>query len=157
MARKRRHGGISKGEGLRRSLEWILLVISLSLSLILALPERTDATDMEKDNVLTPGKAHRPGPLLPGESMPTQKEGNSGGLRDDELARKIREEILTDPFIESSHIQVSVEDGVATLRGTVRSWTEHAAATADAFQSGAKEVKNQLQVIEQTLVAGHRE
>ncbi|MBW2029067.1 MAG: BON domain-containing protein [Deltaproteobacteria bacterium] len=148
-------------------MEWILLVISLSLSLILALPERTDATDMEKDNapkanlspgvVLTPGKAHRPGPLLPGESMPTQKEGNSGGLRDDELARKIREEILTDPFIESSHIQVSVEDGVATLRGTVRSWTEHAAATADAFQSGAKEVKNQLQVIEQTLVAGHRE
>ena len=64
--------------------------------------------------------------------------------RDQVIKQKILEEIKSDPFIESENIIVISENGVVNLEGTVKNLTEHAAATADAFQGGAIEVRNYL-------------
>ena len=44
------------------------------------------------------------------------------------------------------NINVTVEGGVATLTGTVETWTERAAAEADAHQGGAMRVRNHIKV-----------
>lgn len=66
--------------------------------------------------------------------------------RDRQIEQNILEEIKSDPFIKSKDFEVIVKNGVATLEGTVNNLTEHAAATADAFQGGAREVRNNLKI-----------
>jgi len=41
---------------------------------------------------------------------------------------------------------VKVENGVATLTGTVDSWSEYRAATENAYEGGASSVKNELKI-----------
>lgn len=41
---------------------------------------------------------------------------------------------------------MTVKDGVATLEGTVDSWSEREAATENAYEGGARTVKNFLMV-----------
>jgi osmotically-inducible protein OsmY len=64
--------------------------------------------------------------------------------------KKIRENIEKErewsPFVDAGDIQVSVEDGGATLRGTVQSWGEYYAARENAFEGGAVWVYNKLEV-----------
>lgn len=62
------------------------------------------------------------------------------------LQERIEREIQQDPFVSSEDVSVRVDQGVVELRGTVHSITEKAAATADAFQAGAKRVRNLLEV-----------
>lgn len=76
--------------------------------------------------------------------------------RDQIIEQKILEEIKSDPFIESENIIVISNNGVVTLEGTVKNLTEHAAATADAFQGGAIEVKNRLEVEEGSMLTNRK-
>ncbi|MFC1863682.1 BON domain-containing protein [Thermodesulfobacteriota bacterium] len=65
---------------------------------------------------------------------------------DSVIEQRISKELGEDPFIESHGIKVSVKDGTITLTGSVENIIEQAAAAADAFQGGAKEVHNLLKI-----------
>jgi len=65
-------------------------------------------------------------------------------LPDSAIRKEIEEELFWSPFVDSDDVSVSVDDGVATLKGKVDSWYEHHAATENAYEGGAFVVKNQL-------------
>lgn len=53
---------------------------------------------------------------------------------------------MRSPYVDGDDIAVSVEDGVATLSGVVRSWTAHRDATRQALEGGAVRVRDELDV-----------
>jgi osmotically-inducible protein OsmY len=68
-------------------------------------------------------------------------------MSNNDLARYVTEELYWDPKVDSAAIAVSVDDGVVTLRGTVGSFAQQRAASADARRTaGADEVYDELQV-----------
>jgi len=62
------------------------------------------------------------------------------------IQRDVEQELFWNPFVDASQIHVSVEHGVVTLSGRVESWREYSLATGNAFEAGAKDVRNQLKV-----------
>jgi osmotically-inducible protein OsmY len=66
--------------------------------------------------------------------------------RDGEIKEEIKDELFWSPFVDADEVFVRVEEGVATLTGTVDSWTEYNAATENAYEGGATKVNNQLAV-----------
>jgi osmotically-inducible protein OsmY len=68
-------------------------------------------------------------------------------MSNDELQRSVTEELTWDPKVDSNVIDVSVEEGVVTLRGTVGSLREKREAKKDAERVyGVKHVNNKLDV-----------
>jgi osmotically-inducible protein OsmY len=69
-------------------------------------------------------------------------------LTDTSLADAVIADLELDPRIpESLEIAVAVDDGIATLRGTVESFSQHRAAAQDAKNvDGVYDVDNQLKV-----------
>jgi len=65
---------------------------------------------------------------------------------DAEIREDIRSELFWSPFVDEEQIEVSVDDGVATLRGMVDSRAERSSAEANAFDGGATWVVNRLDV-----------
>ncbi len=65
---------------------------------------------------------------------------------DEEIEREIEDELWWSPFVDADDVEVSVEDGVATLTGTVDSWSERSDATENAYEGGAVWVENHLMV-----------
>jgi osmotically-inducible protein OsmY len=65
---------------------------------------------------------------------------------DREIKNAIKNELWWSPFVDSDEVTVKVEDGVATLMGTVDSWSERRAATNNALEGGAIRVENDLVV-----------
>jgi len=65
---------------------------------------------------------------------------------DAEIAEDIREQLWWSPFVAAEAVKVVVENGVATLTGTVESWAQFHAASENAFEGGAHSVRNQLKV-----------
>lgn len=65
---------------------------------------------------------------------------------DREIHADIEDELWWSPFVDSDQVAVKVVGGVATLTGTVDSWSERAAATENAYEGGATWVNNQLEV-----------
>jgi osmotically-inducible protein OsmY len=63
-----------------------------------------------------------------------------------ELEQDIENQFFWSPFVDADEVAVSVENGVATLSGEVETWTERIAAQENAFEAGAKDVKNKLLV-----------
>lgn len=63
-----------------------------------------------------------------------------------EIEQDIQDGLFWEPFVDSDDIKVDVENGVATLEGTVDSWKEYRMAASEAFQNGALSVKNHLNV-----------
>lgn len=65
-----------------------------------------------------------------------------------EIENDIESYLSWNPYIEEDidQIKVTVEDNVATLKGTVDSWFEFNIATDIAFQAGAQSVVNELNV-----------
>ena len=76
---------------------------------------------------------------------------------DSVIEKRILKELREDPFIKSHGIKVSVKDGIATLTGSIENRTEHAAATANAFQCGAKEVRNLLKIKKDPVIPGQKD
>jgi len=62
------------------------------------------------------------------------------------IAAEIDDEIFWSPFVDADDVAVSVDEGVATLTGTVDSWSEYNAARENAFEGGAVTVVNNLVV-----------
>lgn len=67
-------------------------------------------------------------------------------IPDRELKQNVNDQLFWSAFVNSNDITVSVENGVVTLRGTVQFWSEYDDAEKNAYQAGAKGVRNQLQV-----------
>jgi osmotically-inducible protein OsmY len=63
-----------------------------------------------------------------------------------QIAQDIQDELWWSPFVDSDDITVSVVGGVATLTGTVDSWSEYYDARENAFEGGAISVINKLDV-----------
>jgi osmotically-inducible protein OsmY len=66
--------------------------------------------------------------------------------RDEQIKKDIEDELWWSPFVDLSDISVSVDNGVATLTGTVQSWSEYRAARENAYEGGAIFVHNRLRV-----------
>ncbi len=64
-----------------------------------------------------------------------------------ELKEDIKDEFFWSPFVDGGDITVRVDDGKATLTGTVDTWGERRAATENALEGGAVEVDNELNVL----------
>jgi osmotically-inducible protein OsmY len=63
----------------------------------------------------------------------------------DGLTARIHDFFFWDPMVDSDRIEVSVSpDGVATLKGTVDTWSQIRAATNEARAAGARRVVNLL-------------
>jgi len=65
---------------------------------------------------------------------------------DARIKQDIRDEFFWSPFVNSDDVKVSVEQGKATLTGTVDSLREVRAATENAYKGGAVTVNNRLTV-----------
>lgn len=65
---------------------------------------------------------------------------------DVEIENNIDSELFWSPFVDSGDISVEVDNGVATLEGTVDTWSEYYAATENAYEGGAIWVRNELEV-----------
>jgi osmotically-inducible protein OsmY len=65
---------------------------------------------------------------------------------DAEIKGEINDELWWSPFVDADQVTVTVDDGVATLTGTVDSWSEYNAATENAYEGGAVWVDNDLDV-----------
>jgi len=63
---------------------------------------------------------------------------------DAQIEEAIESEVWWSPFVDSDDITVHVDDGVATLTGTVDSWSEYESARENAFEGGATWVENDL-------------
>lgn len=72
----------------------------------------------------------------------------AGGRSDDEIAREIAVELRSSPYVDGEEVDVSVNEGVATLSGKVDSWFEYNAAMENALDGGANKVINRLNVEE---------
>lgn len=67
-------------------------------------------------------------------------------MSDAEIKREIEEELWWSPFIDSDAITVTVDDGVATLEGVVNSWSDQRIAIENAFEGGATQVTDELEI-----------
>jgi osmotically-inducible protein OsmY len=65
---------------------------------------------------------------------------------DAEIREEIKDELWWSPFVDSEDVVVTMDDGEATLTGTVDSWSEYYAAEENAFEGGAVWVKNDLEI-----------
>ncbi len=63
---------------------------------------------------------------------------------DAEIAEDIESQLWWSPFVSADDVSITVEDGTATLTGTVGSWSEFNAATENAYDGGATWVDNDL-------------
>jgi osmotically-inducible protein OsmY len=63
-----------------------------------------------------------------------------------EIKKEIADELFWSPYVDDDDVEISVEDGVATLRGTVDTWSERKAATDNAYEGGAVLVINKMEV-----------
>lgn len=67
---------------------------------------------------------------------------------DDEIRTAIQSELWWSPYVNSDDVTVKVDDGDATLTGTVSSYAAKGAATDNAFDGGATWVDNDLVVLD---------
>lgn len=65
---------------------------------------------------------------------------------DTQIEESIESHLWWSPFVSSNDVDVSVTNGIATLTGTVGSWSKRQAATKNAFDGGATSVNNNLVV-----------
>lgn len=65
---------------------------------------------------------------------------------DSEILEEINDQLWWSPFVDSDQVIVTVDDGVATLTGTVDSESERSKAVENAWEGGAIGVLNKLQV-----------
>jgi osmotically-inducible protein OsmY len=65
---------------------------------------------------------------------------------DRQIKRNIEKELFWSPFVDADDVNVAVDDGKATLTGSVDSWSEYNAAANNAYEGGAVYVDNDLTV-----------
>lgn len=65
---------------------------------------------------------------------------------DAEIREEVYDELWWSPFVDANEVTVVVDDGVATLTGTVDTWSERDAAIENAYEGGAARVINNLRI-----------
>jgi len=65
---------------------------------------------------------------------------------DKQILEDIRDELWWSPFVDSDDVTITVENGVATLNGTVDSFSEFSAASENAREGGAVGVINNISI-----------
>jgi osmotically-inducible protein OsmY len=65
---------------------------------------------------------------------------------DREIEQNVENQLIWSPFVDPSEVHVTVDDGVATLTGTVDTWMEYSQAARSAREGGAASVRNELKV-----------
>jgi osmotically-inducible protein OsmY len=63
-----------------------------------------------------------------------------------EIKKDIEDELWWSPFVDEDDVSVTVTDGIATLVGLVDTLRERRVATKNAYEGGAKQVRNLLKV-----------
>ena len=63
-----------------------------------------------------------------------------------QLKDNIERQYFWSPFVDGDQVNVTVENGIATLTGTVDTYSERQSAEDNAFEGGAKDVVNNLMV-----------
>lgn len=63
-----------------------------------------------------------------------------------EVEEDVVNQLWWSPFVDSDEVNVAVDDGIVTLSGTVDTWSERNNAADNAFEGGAKDVQNNLDV-----------
>jgi osmotically-inducible protein OsmY len=63
-----------------------------------------------------------------------------------EIEMQIEDELNWSPFVDADRVAVTVSDGTATLTGVVEDLRERRVATENAYEGGARRVRNQLKV-----------
>ncbi len=76
----------------------------------------------------------------------TEYRYNQPPKSDWEIKNRIENQIWWSPFINKDDINISVNNGIATLSGKVDTWNEKIAASENALQGGAKTVVNNIEV-----------
>jgi osmotically-inducible protein OsmY len=79
------------------------------------------------------------------------------GRPDWEIREEIRDQLFWSPFVDDDDVTVTVENGLATLRGEVATWSEREAAERNALDAGARQVRNELEVVHRTFGPPGRE
>jgi osmotically-inducible protein OsmY len=67
-------------------------------------------------------------------------------IGDKELEQDVNEEFFWNPILDDDKIQVSVDDGVVTLKGTVLEYRQKTEAKEEALDAGAKRVRNNIKI-----------
>jgi osmotically-inducible protein OsmY len=62
------------------------------------------------------------------------------------LREDIKDELYWSPFVDEEQVSITVDRGVVTLTGNVETWTERLEAGKNAWEAGAKDVRNRLTV-----------
>jgi hypothetical protein len=65
---------------------------------------------------------------------------------DRQIHQDIKDQLWWSPFVDKNDVTVTVTNGIVTLTGTVDTMSERQSAEHNAFEGGAKEVVNNLQV-----------
>jgi osmotically-inducible protein OsmY len=63
-----------------------------------------------------------------------------------EIRENIKDELFWSPFVDEDQVTVTVDNGIVTLTGTVGTYSERQSAEENAYEGGAKDVKNKLTV-----------
>ena len=63
-----------------------------------------------------------------------------------EIREEVKDELFWSPFVNHTDVEVQVDHGVVTLTGHVGTWSEMEAAEHNAYEGGAKDVRNELTV-----------
>jgi osmotically-inducible protein OsmY len=64
-----------------------------------------------------------------------------------EIERNVKKALFRNPYVDSEDIDVTVNEGVVRLTGTVMTWSEREQAEKSARQGGARSVDNDLAVV----------
>lgn len=80
----------------------------------------------------------------PYDPIDVQSKIDSRADFDAAIESDIESEIFWSPFVSNDDVEVDVEGGVATLTGSVGTWTEYNAAEDNAYQGGAVDVVNEI-------------
>jgi osmotically-inducible protein OsmY len=67
---------------------------------------------------------------------------------DEQVKKDIESQMAASPLVEPNNVDLKVKHGVATLTGTVNSEHERDALIHDAYMGGAKEVRDNMQVVQ---------
>jgi osmotically-inducible protein OsmY len=67
-------------------------------------------------------------------------------MSDDQIKKSIKSEYFWSPFIDNSDINITVNDGVATLSGTVGTRIGLGAVEADAYAGGASSIVDHVKL-----------
>ncbi|NIR46885.1 BON domain-containing protein [candidate division KSB1 bacterium] len=63
-----------------------------------------------------------------------------------EIEKDVKSELFWNPRLDKENIEVSVDDGLVTLNGTVENWSKRQAAVEEAYDGGARRVHSRLAV-----------